>query len=308
MTIGQTKRIRRAIVGALSPLMGSRSTGALTVKASSGVAELGKSCYAMAIRESAAGVKAIDRSCLLVTTARTVVDAAGTSVPVTSVLGGERQNLAAGTMVRFQPAADGIEEEAVVATALTGGTTLDEPGRVYQIVEFEGINSANAAKDLFQGRVLLEMPALVVAWDMSEGFTFMGQDRWRHTDLWTIFIVVARQEGPIARGDEGLDIMDGVSELLTDRRGADGVPLSHPNSSIRGRRRVAVTPGSYIYAVTLQTKFTIRRRETRGPFAPWLWTSYDFLTDDPPKTVIDDAEYPMLAGAFGQGFTEEDFD
>jgi hypothetical protein len=313
MTIGQTKRIRRALVGALSPLMGTRATGTLTVRATSGPTELPESCFAMAIRKTAAGSEAIDRNCLLRTTAKTLVETGGTSVPVTSMLGGTRQNLPESTLIRWQPSITGIEELAAVAADMTGGTDLDAAGRVSSIVEFEGIG-ANAAKDLFQGRVMLELPAIVVAWDSSAGFEWAGQDKARHVDLWTLFVVVARQESAITRGDEGLDIMDGVSELLTDRRASDGIPLSAPNCALRGRRRVGVTPASYVYAVTIETRFAIKRRDTGGAadaarsFPPWLWTHFDFETDDPPKTVIDDAGYPMLAGAFGQGFSEGAFD
>lgn len=293
MSIGQTKRIRRGIMGALLPLTGTRSSGTATVRATGGDIVLPRGSFALPVTTSAAGVSQLAEDLPLWVTVDTTVTAAGAAVPVSSLLGGARQNMPTASRVRWDPALAGVEIESVLASALTGGADASGPGSVRQVRQYETLE-ADTGRDLFAACVG-QAPAIVLAWERSGGEVGRGGGRSLRPDQWLLYVVTSNARGAVARGDEGSEILDGIEDYLTDRSAADGIPFSGPPTKVLERVRVRVTQTAFIYAVRIQTFASVVRTDTRTSYAVWLRNRLDAKTADPtPLPVVDGAIWPQV--------------
>jgi hypothetical protein len=305
--IGQTKRIRRALCAVLQPLTGSRSVGALTVKSASATPVLvPKGTFWLPIPVSAAGTAEIARHRPIITTAATTVSQAGTTVPVTSLLGGLRQNLSkewgvAPTLTpilcRLDPPVTGLVQTAAVQTALTGGLDATGPGSVKEVVCFDSFGTREEATEAFLARAMDGL-SIIVAWSGSGRSTSSGRNRTQRPDSWEIYVVCPNRNVSEVRTDEVTDVLDGVEGLLTERGCADEFVFSAPPAVVTGRRLTKVTPTSTIYCLTLETTMGVERTEVRtGAWSSWTKSKHTIsiaaegvIAELP---VVDSAVYPM---------------
>lgn len=309
--IGKTTRTGRALMEVLRPLTGDPSTGSATIKSTSGDVKLPKRCFMAPLRRFVSNQEALDRDNLLRTREDVIATTAGVSVPLISMLGGKRQNHPVGTRLLLDPPLLGIEPYATVDTGgMTGGADASGTGSVRQIVRYEIISSATAAKDLFSARVHAGAPAIVVAWNDSGSPTAAGRAAVR-PDQWIIYVVTSRNDGKGVRGDDGADILDAVESYLHDRHSVAGHVFSQPSTQILSRGRLTTTPTSYIYTLTCQTTGAVKRIDTRGEltFAEWKRTLLDLPTADvPPFPIVDQVGITMLLGSFDDDAFDSSFE
>jgi hypothetical protein len=288
-------RTARSVMSILSPLMGERSSGWVLVRATGAPATLPKNSYAVPVVGGQVHFDALIKSL-----PESTIDPAGTLVPAASVLAGAITNLAPGTPLRWDPPIDGIEAVSEVAPAgFTGGMSARGYGAVRQVKLYEQIGSATAATDLFAAKVG-HFPALVLSWDQSAHPTDIVTRKSRVSiqfrEHWLLSIVASRHDGSDQRRHEALEVLEAATQLLADRSEMDGEIISLPCPlRVESRRRIAVAPTSYVYAVAFNTMHTLERREWRT-IADWLRTRLTTTTktgDDPEDVVVRDNDVLM---------------
>lgn len=301
--IGHTTRTARAILEVLRPLTGDPATGTATMTATGADIEVEAGSFLAPVRKTRGGSRKIDRDNLVRTREDTTITSTGTAVGIISMLGGARQNLPAGTVLRFDPPLEGVEETAPVAALMTGGADATGVGAVKQIVEAEQLESASAALDIFNAKVSSGAPAIVLAWDGSGPVERIGRGVLSQVDSWTLFAIVSRADSSAGRRSEGRDIVDAIRGYLLDRGSVAGYVFSSPPTQIVGRVRTAITKGSYVYAVQIETMSHPKRIETRGATSPdgeMTWSEWRRTVLDvqcvaavaPFPTVVDDMIIP----------------
>jgi len=304
----------RALMALLQPLTGARSTGSATVKAAPGPeAVLPANAYAVPI---VGGAMRFD---LLLRVDQNpaddegwTVDTVGVPVTVTSLLGGVDVNLAAGTEIRWWPTRADIEPKSVLATPLAGGTQLTGIGALAQVGFFEQLQASltGAAADLFKSMVS-RFPSAVLVWEgsgpadgatvspLEQGGSRVGRGIHLYAYEWDLFVVTSRQDSDPARREEGLALVDAITEQIVDKQTVDGVPFSAPTGvQIIQRSRWLVTPTFYVYRIRLSTVSSVKARDPRT-WNPWLLTRLDVDTPEPlvpapgPLPLVDDNRFPM---------------
>lgn len=283
----------RAIMACLQPLTGARASGSVTVNAVPGpTATLKGGSYGAPV---IGGSIRYDR---LVKVAQNPADKAGwpigtgTVVPCFTNIGGLDQNIPAGTSIRWFPALQGIEAASVTTAGLAGAGGDASMTGIQELVFFEDIQPG-AGMTLFKG-ALSRYPAAVVAWEGSGDAEFVGRGQWVQQQLWSIYVVVSRQDADPSRRVQGLAIMDSIQSELWGRGAVDGEGFSTPNGAQFIRRRaLPIDERFYVYRAWISTKSSYRQSEHRT-FNPWLHTKLDMQTTDvvPLPTVVDN-EFPM---------------
>jgi hypothetical protein len=321
--IGQTKRTRRLIMASLRPLTGSRAVGVATANVRAGYTQdvcIPANAYAYPVLESAAGVGDVDDQRLIRTSAPVIVTPGSAKlVAITSMLGGEHQNLPANTRLLWDPPIQGLETHSTISTAMAGGLNpgTDHQAPIQDVVSYEEITAADVAQDLFLARTANRFPAVVIGWEGSEEGERKGRNMVATPELWSIFVVVSNQQGEQAARDQGLAILDAARDLLTDKKSVDGATFSDPPGMIIRRRRIATTPTSLVYACSLVTTVTAERLDLRTTLPPgftrdpdqlpasdWDSTRYRLeTTDEPPVAIVDGAVYNQLKGAYSSAFS-----
>lgn len=310
--LGLRKYVQRKIMSVLAPLTGQRASGQITCSATGADVTLPQGCFGYPIIESAAGRPAIYRNQPVfvdqnpaTSDGSWTVTSGGVAVNAKSVLGGVRHNFKTGTKIRWDPALLGLELVSDIPAAWTGGAEASGDGAVRRIVSYETLG-VEASADLFNARVGT-FPAIVVAWNGEGEHRRMGRDASHFPIRWKLYVVTQRQQGTNERGEAGLDILDLVTAYLTQRGAVDGVPgngntghFSDPPTLVTGATRERVTPGSYIYAVGVETYNAQARLDPRlevnggDGFADWAKTMYDSDTATTPALpVIDEAGWYM---------------
>lgn len=283
----------RAIMACLQPLTGARASGNVTVNASPGpTATLKGGSYGAPI---IGGAIRYDR---LVKVAQNPADKAGwpigaaTVVPCFTNIGGLDQNIPAGTSIRWFPALQGIEAVSQTVGGLAGAGGDTSMTGVQELVFFEDIQPG-AGMSLLKGAIS-RFPAVVLAWEGSGDAEFVGRGQWVQQQLWSIYVVVSRQDGDPNRRVQGLAIMDTIQNELWGRGAVDGEGFSTPNGAQFARRMaLPIDPTFYVYRARVTTKSSYRQSEHRT-FNPWAHTKLDMQTTDTPAfpTVVDN-EFPM---------------
>lgn len=309
------KRIRRGILSALRPLQGIASSGTIFARSSSGAGtiELPKNCHLVPIIGSATGRGEISHDLPLRVTATVDVEEGGTSVAVASVLGGPRNNLAAGTRLRFDPPLVGLEDEATVeAPGLTGGELVTSgPGIVRDIRPFETLESLEVARDLFAGEVA-DLPAAIVAYGGSSEIEPVGEATILEAHRWRIYVVTQWGANAQATGNEATDILGAIKGLLVRRTSSHGLVFSSPPASLVGVSRVRVSPTVFVWAIDLTTYMGLQRTDFRPAegggdgvsYADWLVDSYTlstFTAAQPMDLPVVDASYDHATGPVDPG-------
>jgi hypothetical protein len=301
--LGFRLMIARSVMAVLAPLTGTRSSGTVTVKATGSDVKFPGGCFAAPIIESESGNKAIarDKPVFVGMNPSTAegdwtVTAAGTALPVTSLLGGARHNFeAASTTLRWDPAMTGVELVSALAGDMTGGLDPTGDAHVKRILLYEDLSTAEIALQVFQAKMLTQAPAVILAWAGTGAGERMGRSVWQRPDRWVAYVVVTRQSGTVERGHEGLNLLDLVESYLGERGAVDGRNFSDPPVTIVGASRHSTTPSSFVYALTFETTSALQRTDTRlaeGKFGPWDRTNYDVtVATAVPFPLVVDAEY-----------------
>lgn len=283
----------RAILAVLQPLTGPRASGSVAVSASPGpTAMLRGGSYGVPI---VSGSARFDR---LVKVAQNPTDPAGwlvgtgTIVPCFSNIGGVDQNVPAGSHIRWYPTLEGIEALSVTAGGLSGAAPDPSVVGIAQLAFFEELKSGEGMK-LLQGG-LSRFPAVVLAWDGSGESEFVGRGQYVQQQLWSIYVVVSRQDSDTSRRMQGLLIMDAIQEQLWGRQNVDGEGFSTPNGAQFVRRQsLPIDQNYYLYRAQVTTKASYRKSEPRV-FGPWQRTKLDTTTtDDPPLPTVVDNRFQM---------------
>ena len=308
--VGAIVGIKRAIMSLLSQggHCGPRSNGTALVHATGADVLLPNAAYAVpVVATSASGNVQTDRTRMVKVNAPTVlsgqkkqglvVTAAGTSVPIMSMLGGLDKNLPAGTLVRWEPSIAGIEPTSLIdgPSGLTGGTSTTTIGQAKRIVAFEGITQ-DAAPGLWAAS-LGAFPAIVVAWQSSAEAAAMQLPQYQTVDhTFRLYVVCSRLDSQGDREDEGERILEDVSEILCDRGQADGEVFAASGAMLGSAGRLVLAPTSLIYWQDVVVRYAVRMRELRT-FAPYLRSREQVLsattTNDPPTIVEVDISQNM---------------
>jgi hypothetical protein len=203
-------------------------------------------------------------------------------IEMTSIVGGVRHNIASGELV-FDPGVPGVSPECEITTPFTGGTDPTHFGGVKSVALFESLPGGSINLNLFRSEVG-EFPAVVLVWDNTEpadGSTIAQTDRATRTgsttveykETFDILIVSKRLDSDHFRRSEGLQILDDVSALISDRKAVDGVPFSNPSGlQIRQRNRILGNEPTfqdfYIYRLQVSAMAAISQVDDRQ-FATW---------------------------------------
>jgi hypothetical protein len=241
----------------------------------------------------------------------------GTQVDVVSVLGGKRHSAIKKNtkLVLDEPRVEGIEDRAVVDADFTGAADPTEFASARSVVLYEDMGTPQVDLKLFS-TVVKAFPAVVFVWTGSEpadgvtvsalnrGATRVGANRQLFKEQFDVMVVASRSDSDHHRRNEGLRLLDKVSEYLTDRMAVEGICISSP-SGIQIRDRFRITGRSpayqqlYIYAMRVAVTRVYRRTDNRT-FNDWLLARIDATTqheagEGGPYTLVDDMDVDMSA-------------
>lgn len=222
------------------------------------------------------------------------VQPGGTSVGVFSLLGGKRHNLPRGTRFRMDPLPrDPVNPIVTLQSDVTDGVDPIHFGGVMSIVQFEQLAGGTLDLDAFRSQIG-QMPGIIIVWDGSEpadgttqstlsrGLSRVGTRKTLWNERFNVFVITKRLDSDHMRRSEGLQILDDITEWLTDRQAVDGQVFSAPAGvQVRGRQRVvgATAPYQHLYVYVLQLSLTraLVSRDERE-WNDWLLTHNEFLT------------------------------
>lgn len=284
--------LARAMMGQIAPLSGTRATGQITVSNPTGAAILlPRNQYLLPVIGGQQADDLLFKTLPNPATATahgqggdwTIPAGGSLAVGLTSNLGGARHNLAAGSVLRFNPPQDGLDLDApLVATMTDGADKASEPS-VQRAVYYEELSGAQVEKDLNGGR-LAKLPGVMIVWKQStpyegrtagtnQGSTRLADGVRGFAENFQLFIVVGSHESDRARRSAGLRLMQAITLLLTDQQVTrDYETLTRLGSlEILNRGRFVRSERHYIYQISLRMNRVLARIEERS-FVPWLRT------------------------------------
>lgn len=320
------EQLARAMFGQLSPITGTRGTGTVTVTNPTGDdIELPPNMYLLPV----VGAELADDLVFKVAPNPATVEphnrggqwtipaSSSLSVAVRSNLGGARHNLPAGTVLRWDPLLDGLDETVTLDAAITDAADRGESELwVRRAVFYEDLDPAQVEQDIAAGR-LAQLPGIMLVWTQStpyegrtagtnQGSTRLADGVRGFAENYRLFVVSASLASSGKRRGHGSRIMQAVTRLLTDQQvTTDGEQLTSLGSlEILNRSRLVRGPKHYVYAVTLRVNRIITRTDTRS-FVPWLRTHLEQALpgrDAPEPTtplVLVDIGVPIPPGPLG---------
>lgn len=287
----------RAIMACLAPITGTRATGHLTVSSATGGTSVVVPDGAFAVPVIGGSIR-YDRGLKVAqnpTSKAGWTVTAATSIPALSNVGGEPQNLAAGTEVRWFPTVSGVELVSVVAAGgLTGGTNPTEFASIQQIGFFDEI-APNAIGETLVKAVFARFPAVLVAWEGSSEATPLDQKHWTSQETFGLYVVGSRQDSDPARRVEAVSLCDRIRDNLVGRTTVDGKHFSSPHAVHVGPRRVLKNTGAeYVFRIAVTVSIVVDRNDNRT-WADWTASRLDCDTaDDPALRVVTDNRVSMV--------------
>lgn len=279
-----------AILTCMSRFYGTRSSGTATVKSTGATGRLPKGVYAFPIVGKQIDFTRPFRSAYvdaqgLASGADVVL--AGTSIPITSCLGGAGNNLEAGTKLVWFPFNDGLDASATVDADMTGGAQAAESRLVQLKSSAWSPDPVVFTVELVRSQ-LTRLPGMLVSWTGRGPMNRVhGEQTYERSDRWTIYLVVDRQESHHTRAFQGLALVDAVCEELAGRQSVDGVSFSNPPTKVIGAGVHAIAENFYAYKVMIETTTTrlsttdASRGDGPGAGSPWERTSFEFPTTEP---------------------------
>lgn len=284
----------RAIEAALARLQGPSAAGQLLVHSTAATGEMPWGCFAIPTVANAA----IDAATIFVKPNPATLDAkgnggnwpilqAGTLVDVESVQGGERPNLPAGTVYRWDEPVAGIELTSSSPAGMSGGAFGESEPGFGGTLRFVGQYKQLTKPDteaLFRAQTF-DFPAGVLSWESSSPSdgpmqsspaprtTRVGSLKmiWRH--VWTLCLITSRLDTEGERRREGERLRDDVLECLADCKSARGLWVSmSPGIEMLEARVLAISPTSYVDVVRFATHIVVRHRPAPAIYHPWETT------------------------------------
>jgi hypothetical protein len=306
----------RNIMAILQPATGDRSSGPVTLTASGGDVTVPKNTFAMPI------VNGTRRADLLLKVGEGpnedrswTVTSGGTAVTFVSNIGGIRHNIPINTQISFDPPLSGLISTVPTAdSAFTGGTDPTVFGTIKDMVIYEHFEGANFGIDLKRSGIK-KFPCVIISWTNTEpadGTTISQTERPTranatgvlYKDTFNLAIVSSKDQSDHSRRHEGLEIVDTMARLLTDRRGVDNSPVSNPGgiqirSIIREDGPEDIYQKFYIYDMLLSTERNLQQLDSRV-YNDWLLAVVDIYKPQDPAlpnqgdiTLVNDMEIDM---------------
>jgi hypothetical protein len=306
----EIERLARAIQAQLHPLTGGRSRGtAMVTPTGATPVVLPPNLYAIPV--SAAADKPSEHPTMVVkvdfnpATEQphkqggdwTVAPATPLQVSFVANSGGARFNIInTGWKLRFDPPVPGLEPTAMVNSLWSGG--VDGIVKACSIYE-----DADDTGNLF-GAGVGNFPAIIISWineetvegrtaGVSQGRTRANRNTRSYYEDFVLYVVSTSLVGGGIRRREGLRIMAGVRNCLTDHAmNDDGEPLVAFGTGVEVMQgsRVAAEPKAWIYAVRARLSTTVSRVDTRE----WQpWNKFKFEASLPADPHLDEDGNPV---------------
>lgn len=290
----QIEQLARAIFGQVSPLSGTRGTGAVLVENDTDDPIVVPPNMYLLPNVGALGELADD---LVFKTSHnpdtleehlqggswTVPPHDSLEVGIKSNLGGKRHNLPAGTVFRWDPPLSDLGPTVELVDAIVDAADKASAPRIQTGVYYEDVDSARIAKDLAGGR-LAHLPGVFLTWEQStplegrtagsnQGSTRADSERRFFAENFRLYVVVADQTSDRERRSSGLRVLQALTRLLTDQQmTADGEHLTSLGSlEILSRSRFSRGERHYVYQLAFRVNRVFKRLDTRT-FIPWLVT------------------------------------
>jgi hypothetical protein len=313
------EQLARAMLGQLSPLSGTRAAGSVVVTNPTGAEiRLPRNAYLVPVVEAEAADDLLFKTCpnpdtLDVGGAWSIPALGQATVGITSNLGGARHNLAAGSVLRFDPPLDGVDLDATLVEAITGGVDSPRAVSIRRAVYYEELLAAQVERDILGGR-LAELPGVMLVWQGSapaegrsattnQGSTRIADGLRAFVESYRLFVVDGSFVGDRRRRSRGLRLLQAITRLLTDQQvTADGERLSDMGSlEFTGRDRFVRDERHYVYSLSLRVTTVLERVDSRV-FVPFLRATVDMAlpgreAPEPtePLTVVDvDVDIPTV--------------
>lgn len=306
----------RNIMAIIQPSIGDRASGEVTVTAFGADVLLPMNTYAMPVIDGRRRPDLLfkvdegpneDRSW--------TVTSGGTVVDFISNIGGARHNISSGTSLHFDPVVAGLVSTPPTADDdFSGGTDLSTFGAVKDAVIYESFDGTSFHTSLHRSNIT-GFPCVIVTWldgEPADGRSVSQTDRptrvgtrgllWK--DTFALSVVSSKESSDHARRHEGLEIIDTLARLLTDKQMIDKVSVSNPSGiQIRNITRESgpedIYQKFYIYTMYLCTERTLTQLDART-YSDWLLAVMDvYKPQDPPLpnqgdyTIVDDNEIDM---------------
>lgn len=307
-----TVKNSKAILARLGDLMGDRGAGQLLVHSTDATGTV----PAGAIATPLAGEDLDEEAAVIVDENPATSDCswpvtdAGTAVPVTPLLGGTVGDRPEGTVYRWQPTLDGIEEMSQPASgqAVSGGVDSTEPGAPRQIRAYKQVSRADM-QELFAAQAG-RFPCILLAWEATQPLdgplasepgprqARMGRVLMQYRNAWAAFLITSRMDGESLRRDESDLLRDMVTAQLFGAQKALGLRVSmEPGANIVDARVFRVSPSSYVDLVRFRTTYTEQmKRKAKTAYPDWKKTRVRQQTeeqDDEPPINLPDATIDM---------------
>lgn len=310
----------RGLLGFLSPLCGTRSTGKVLVvppAGTSGSVVLSPNWWLSPVIDG--GIRPEFAYRVLPNYAAESpfaweIPPSGALVDVEAHVGGDRYDLPAGTILRwadFVPegldeSTDGVEVSADYP--ITGGANVPELGsdRLVAVSFYEQLGQAQIALDLFRSNVGA-FPAAILVWDSgSTDATFTGRGRQGYKERYNLLLVCDRADSDPKRRGEGLRLLDLAHDLLLwrqvygdeEQKGGGIIVSAIHHTNVVGRFRLPTTKDwqqFYIYGLRIEAT-RIAQSVYSSNAKPWRKTRVqaqtpetNFPTDPNVKDIVDES-------------------
>lgn len=288
------EQVARAVLGQISPITGTRGTGAVLVENDTAdPIVVPKNMYLLPRR----GVTDELNDDLVFKTAPnpdtlgehgvggdwTIPPGDSLAIGIRSNLGGARHNLPEGTVFLWDPPLSEIGPECTLVAAITDAAEKETEPVVRRAVYYEDLAANRIQADLHKGR-LAQLPAVMITWEQSvplEGRASganQGSTRVQDTvrifaENYRLFVVVAEYSSDKRRRNSGLRVVQALTRLLTDQvTSRDFERLTVLGSlEILSRSRFTRDERNYVYTIPFRVNRSLQRLEERT-FVPWLTT------------------------------------
>jgi hypothetical protein len=280
-----TTHVFHALEAILQDLQGAYATGQALVKSTAGTVSLPAGSFAVPIMDGSASD---ELTCKVEPNSATLdrswpVTTDGAEVIFTTLQGGQRCRIPAGTRIKFDPWISGVSTHATVTGAgIVGGTNVRGDGKLdilRQVKLYKDLGERASAADFFRAQTY-DFPAAVICWiqtspgdgttspTMGVSTARAGRGKRFFVHEFEITLVGSRLDGANERRKELDRIRDDLILLLTDRVAWRDLEC---NLTLLSARATGTTATSYLDTIRVTSEFVLKRLERRT-FNPWIKT------------------------------------
>ncbi len=202
-------------------------------------------------------------------------------VGIQSNLGGTRHNLPAGTVFLWDPPLSQLVAECSLVADITDGAEKTDDPVVRAAVYYEDLASNRIAEDMHKGR-LRNLPAVALTWEQStpiegrasganQGATRKNDTVRMFSEHYKLFVIVSEYSSDKRRRGNGLRVVQALTRLLTDQvTTRDFERITNMGSlEILGRARFSRDERHYVYVIPFRLSRSMKMLEDRT-FTPFL--------------------------------------